>query len=738
MWRIAQLHERELGDCGRGDRRLPRDPRRAARGHAGARRAGAAVRGAATARPICSRSSSCAWRSPTSTARRAQAARAAPADRAASSTASAGARRRSSAIARCSTSSRATTRRAPASRSPRRRRSAAARRRGARAALPDGGRARQADPARRAVGASTRPIRASASSRLTQIAAAARSSAGDADAAFEALARAARIGVGEPELPSLLDGIERLAPAAARRQAGRALSRARARHPRRRGAGARLPRGGRRVAQARRSRRRRASTTGACSTRRPITRRRSTRSRRIYSEGREWEPLSRSTCAAPSWRGRRRSPATLSDAAGAAVRGRASIGPMEAIRAYEQVLEMFPHDADAGKALEQRYVGRAPPRRAGRAAREAARLRRGRRRGGGAALPPGDAVRRGSRATPSARSRTIAPRSAAIRRTPAPSARSSGTSTTTDSASPPPRCSSRSTSARHDWPALMRIYQIRLEAADDHRTRLVARQAHRARSTRSSSRISTARSPGTRKVFREEPAIGTTRDQLARLAGVLDNWTQPRRGLRRLPRRRRATESADGVEVLRTLAAIYHARLEDVDRAKAAYQRLLELDANDEAAFFNLEQLLVARQALAGSARRVSRRGRRARSTSRARRRSSTSRRRLHEDELADADAAIDTWRAVARPRRRGRARHRARSIGSTPAGKRWHDLVELTMRRLERVEAGGPRGSRSKLRSGRTSSRASSRTCRRRSTPTKRCCGARTRIPRRCARSSG
>ncbi|MGZ3407866.1 MAG: tetratricopeptide repeat protein, partial [Polyangia bacterium] len=241
--------------------------------------------------------------------------------------------------------------------------------------------------------------------------------------------------------------------------------------------------------------------------------------------------------------------------------------------------------------------------------------------------------------------------------------------------------------ARHDWPALVRIYQIRLEAADDHRTRLVLVKRI-ARLYEEQLEDLEGAFTWYAKVFREEPSDRQTRDQLARLAGVLDNWMRLAEVYEGYIADE-GPESADGVEVLRTLAAIYHGRLEDVDRAKAVYQRLLELDSNDEAAFFNLEQLLSrskrwadllgvyrdATDATLDVARKKALLYKQA---------------GLLEEELADADAAIDTWRAVIdlddEDERAITALDRLYTRGS-----RWHDLVEHTMRRLSRVEDGSP-----------------------------------------------
>ncbi|MGZ3405885.1 MAG: tetratricopeptide repeat protein, partial [Polyangia bacterium] len=190
--------------------------------------------------------------------------------------------------------------------------------------------------------------------RLTQIAQL-KERSGDGDAAFEALARAARIGVGEPELPSLLDGIERLASAAARpklvalyRELGPDILDAAVQE---------------RVYLAVAAE---SQKLGDRETAREYYRRVLDMSpdhpkaldalEGIYVEGREWEPLyevyvRRSELSQGDDDRRRHYLMQL-----AALCETNLDRPMEAIRAYEQVLEMFPHDADAGRALEQRYV----------------------------------------------------------------------------------------------------------------------------------------------------------------------------------------------------------------------------------------------------------------------------------------------------------------------------------------------------------------------------------------------
>ncbi|HEY2747131.1 MAG TPA: hypothetical protein VGL86_21055, partial [Polyangia bacterium] len=524
--------------------------------------------------------------------------------------------------------------------------------------------------------------------RLTQIAQL-KEKSGDADAAFEALARAARIGVGEPELPSLLDGIERLAPASARpklvalyRELGPDILDAAVQE---------------RVYLAVAAE---SHKLGDRETAREYYRRVIDMSpdhpkaldalEAIYSEGREWDPLyevyvRRAELSSGDDDRRRHYLMQLaqlcsSDSGGALDR------PMEAIRAYEQVLEMFPHDAEAGKALEQRYVA------AHRHAELADLLEK--RLGFCEDVDEAVALRfrlatlydedlaDSDRAVENYRAALGGdPTHAGAIRALEKYLDDDGQRVAAAEVLEPTYV------ARHDWPALVRIYQIRLEAADEHRTRLVLVKRI-ARLYEEQLEDLDGAFTWYAKVFREEPSDRPTRDQLARLAGVLDNWMRLADVYEGYVSDE-GPESPDGVEVLRTLAAIYHGRLEDVDRAKAAYQRLLELDANDEAAFFNLEQLL-ARAKRWPDLLEVYRNASDATIDIPRKKALLYKQAALHEDELGDADAAVDTWRAVV-----DLDSEDERAIAALDRlytkGLRWHDLVELTLRRLERVEEGGP-----------------------------------------------
>jgi tetratricopeptide (TPR) repeat protein len=533
--------------------------------------------------------------------------------------------------------------------------------------------------------------------RLTQIAQL-KERGGDHDAAFEALARAARIGVGEPELPALLDGIERLASAAARpklvalyRELGPDILDAAVQE---------------RVYLAVAGE---SHKLGDRETAREYYRRVLDMSpdhpkaldalESIYVEGREWDPLyevyvRRAELSLDDDDRRRHYLMQLAQLCEANLDR-----PLEAIRAYEQVLEMFPHDVEAGKALEARYV----------AAHRHAELAELLEKRLGFCEDVDEAVALRFRLAAlydedlADADRAVENYRAALGGDPTHAGAIRALEKYLDDDGQRVAAAEvlePTYVARHDWPALVRIYQIRLEAADDHRTRLVLVKRI-ARLYEEQLEDLEGAFTWYAKVFREEPSDRQTRDQLARLAGVLDNWQR----LAEVYEGYIADEGTEGpdqsvgVEVLRTTAAIYHGRLEDVDRAKATYERLLELDANDEAAFFNLEQLLSRAKRWhdllgvyrdAGDA-----------TLDMARKKQLLYKQAaLTEDELTDADAAIDVWRAVVDLDDEDERAITALDRLYT-SGKRWHDLVELTLRRLEKAEDGGPSWIALKLRLG-------------------------------------
>ena len=195
---------------------------------------------------------------------------------------------------------------------------------------------------------------------------------------------------------------------------------------------------------------------------------------------------------------------------------------MEAIRAYEQVLELFPHDAEAGKALEQRYV----------AAHRHAELAELLEKRLGFCEDVDEAVALRFRLATlydedlADADRAVENYRAALGGDPTHAGAIRALEKYLDDDGQRVAAAEvlePTYVARHDWPALVRIYQIRLEAADDHRTRLVLVKRI-ARLYEEQLEDLEGAFTWYAKVFREEPSDRQTRDQLARLAGVLDNW----------------------------------------------------------------------------------------------------------------------------------------------------------------------------------------------------------------------
>ncbi|HEX2574271.1 MAG TPA: tetratricopeptide repeat protein [Polyangia bacterium] len=253
--------------------------------------------------------------------------------------------------------------------------------------------------------------------------------------------------------------------------------------------------------------------------------------------------------------------------------------------------------------------------------------------------------------------------------------------------------------ARHDWPALIRIYEVRLEAADDTQQRLwLTRRIARAYEEQLEDLEASFRWYG--KVFREDPSDRQIRDQLWRLAGILDCF----KDLATIYDEYLADvyeETPASLEVLRAVAQIYDLRLGDVDRAKGAYLRLLRHEAADAAAFQGLESMLtrarrwtdlleIYRDAAEGSLELPRRKELLFKIC------------QVYEHALQDRDAAIDAYRAVLELDEED-----TRAIAALDrlyvTSKRWHDLVELLTRQFERVpkEEGDKRRIQLKLRLG-------------------------------------
>ena len=289
--------------------------------------------------------------------------------------------------------------------------------------------------------------------------------------------------------------------------------------------------------------------------------------------------------------------------------------------------------------------------------------------------------------------------------------------------------------ARHDWPRLVRIYRCgsrrpTIRALRLKLTRLVARLYEEQLEDLDGAIIWYG------KVFREAPADAQVRDQLGRLAGILDAWARLARIYEEW-----LTDGADPageagaitLEILRTLAQHLSRRGSTTSRApRAAYRRLLQIDPGDEVAFVNLEKLLTrARAASPISSRPIARRPRRRSTPIGAKaahlqaggdRRGAAARSRRARSSSYRAVLDLDGRRRAGARRARSAVHRRA------SAGTIWSSCscAPRARRRagLGRARAAARRG----LRDG------AGGLVRRRSTPMKRCSRARPASRRRCA----
>jgi tetratricopeptide (TPR) repeat protein len=144
--------------------------------------------------------------------------------------------------------------------------------------------------------------------------------------------------------------------------------------------------------------------------------------------------------------------------------------------------------------------------------------------------------------------------------------------------------------AHQDWIKLVRIYEIKLEGAYDAGERLaLTRYIARLHEDQLEDLEGAMRWCG--RVFRETPGDVDVREQLARLATILDQWED----LAKIFQAYLDDESSDTPEVAsvaRALGDIYNDRLGEVERAQLAYRRVLQARPDDLDTFERLEDLL--------------------------------------------------------------------------------------------------------------------------------------------------
>ncbi|HUJ59383.1 MAG TPA: tetratricopeptide repeat protein, partial [Kofleriaceae bacterium] len=247
--------------------------------------------------------------------------------------------------------------------------------------------------------------------------------------------------------------------------------------------------------------------------------------------------------------------------------------------------------------------------------------------------------------------------------------------------------------AQQRWPELIRVYEAKLEAAAD--------PADRLRLTRFVARLYEEQledfdnaSRWYARVFREAPADDTVRDQLQRLASMIDNWAfvaDTYQGYLD----DESGESLEVRDVAIAAAAIYDRRLSDVGRSYAAYRRALSIDIDD--AVPDARELVRRLEELLGRSQRWNELlavydDLMTRADDDLRHGALIKRARLLEDGLADTGRAVEAWREVVIATEGGGAEHAYReAVGELERLFRtrgqWHDLVDLLEARLSRAQ---------------------------------------------------
>ncbi|MDX2087534.1 MAG: tetratricopeptide repeat protein [Kofleriaceae bacterium] len=250
--------------------------------------------------------------------------------------------------------------------------------------------------------------------------------------------------------------------------------------------------------------------------------------------------------------------------------------------------------------------------------------------------------------------------------------------------------------SQHRWQDLIRINEAKLEHASEPDERL--------RITRFVARLYEEQledfenaSQWYAKLFREDPTDSAIRDQLQRLASMVDNWAfvaETYQGHLDAE----STDSEDLREIAIAAATIYDRRLNRVDAAYAAYRRALSISIEDaipdeRELVRRLEELLARTQKWAELVAVYDDVA--TRTDDDLRREALIKRARLVEDGLADMGRAIESWREVVLATEGGGlpvVEHAYREAVSElerlyRAREQWADLVDLFEARLSRSQ---------------------------------------------------
>ena len=250
--------------------------------------------------------------------------------------------------------------------------------------------------------------------------------------------------------------------------------------------------------------------------------------------------------------------------------------------------------------------------------------------------------------------------------------------------------------AQQRWLDLVRVYRAKLESATDPKDRL--------RFTRYVARLYEEQledfdnaTQWFAKVFREAPSDPAVRDQLNRLASITEDWSFVAATYQGYLDEEQG-ETSDVREVAVAAATMYDRRLGDTDHAFAAYRRALAIEIDE--AVPNTRELVKRLEDLLGPAERwadlisvyddVVTRG-----DDVLRIEALVKRARLVEDGLHDTARAVEAWREVVLASDSGETPEAERAYGAAVGElerlfrlrAQWHDLVDLIEARLGRTD---------------------------------------------------
>ncbi|MCK5800884.1 MAG: hypothetical protein KAI47_27035, partial [Deltaproteobacteria bacterium] len=236
--------------------------------------------------------------------------------------------------------------------------------------------------------------------------------------------------------------------------------------------------------------------------------------------------------------------------------------------------------------------------------------------------------------------------------------------------------------SRQDWPSLIKIYEIRLAAAENAGDRL-ALMTRVAQLYEEQLEDLEGAFGWYGKVFLEDPQDGGIRDQMLRLTGILDCWESAAK-IFETYLDGALSEDATSRQIALLVGHIYDERLYAWKPAKENFERVLLRDPSDEEAFRLLEQVLIRHeqwQELLG----LYRNAVDATLDSAKRRDLMFKIARVWEEALEDLPAAIDAYQQIVDEENDVHAVEALDRLFAET--ERWDDLCDLINRRMDFID---------------------------------------------------